>query len=176
MKFSILPVLAGLSSLVSAKTAASDTSIPKSTDAHSFLSQVYSGDATATPTWMTGKYVTKLATALYSVETSFVMRDDYQSIVNDIWSAAEKDGGSKAVASMSSSGFDWGEITTNTWYQDNVHKKYQTAVVKYDEAWDSAFTSVEAKATATGNAAAPRCTGMAVAGVALGVAAVAGVM
>lgn len=104
------------------------------------------------------------------------MRDDYRSIINAIWSAAEKDGGSRVVESMSSSYWDWSGVTTNDWYQDNVPKTYQTAVVQFDEAMDSAFTSVEAKATATKNAGAPRCTGMAVAGVALGVAAVAGVM
>jgi hypothetical protein len=49
-------------------------------------------------------------------------------------------------------------------------------VVQFDSAWDGAYTSVEAKATGTQNAA-PRCTGMAVAGVAaLGAAVVAGAM
>ncbi|ROV88914.1 hypothetical protein VSDG_08932 [Cytospora chrysosperma] len=176
MKFTILPILAGFSSLVSAKsTTAADTSIPKSTDASSFLSDLWSGQ-TATPTWATGKYATKLATALYSVETSFAGRDDYRSIIDSIWSAAEKDGGSKVVESMSSSYWDWSGVTTNDWYQDNMPKAYQTAVAKFDEDMDSAFTSVEAEVTATKNAGAPRCTGMAVAGVALGFAAVAGVM
>lgn len=177
MKTLILPILAGLSSLASAASSTT-ASIPTSTDASSFLSDVWSGQ-TATPTWATGKYATKLASALYSVETSFVMRDDYTAIVDAIWSAASKDGGSTVVESLSASYWDWGAVTTNSWYQDNVPNSLQTAVASYDGAWDSAFTSVEAKATATKNAAgaaAPKCTGMAVAGVALGVAAVAGVM
>ncbi|KUI74504.1 hypothetical protein VM1G_10102 [Cytospora mali] len=176
MKFSILPIMAGLASLVSAKSTTADTSIPKSTDASAFVSSIFSGQG-ATPTWATGKYATKLATAMYSVETSFVTRSDYTSIVDAIWSAADKDANSKALASLSASGFDWSAITTNDWYQDNVPKAYQTAVVKYDSAWDSAYSSVEAKATGSKNAAAaPRCTGMAVAGMAFGVAAVAGAM
>lgn len=112
------------------------------------------------------------------METSFIGRDDYSSIIDAIWSAADKHGGSSAVQSMSSSGWNWGGITTNDWYQHNVPKALQTEVVKYDATWESVITSVgdKAVATATGNAAAPRCTGMAVAGVAAGVAAFAGMM
>lgn len=177
MKFTILPILAGLSSLVSAKTTAADTSIPKSTDASKYLSGIWSGQ-TATPTWATGKYATTLASALYSVETSFGMRSDYRSIVDAIWSAAEKHGDSDDVKSLSTSGWYWDAITTNDWYHDNVPKALQTDVVKYNSAWDSVVTSVEAKAVETGskNAAAPMCTGMAVAGVAAFGAAIAGAM
>lgn len=181
MKSILFPVAAGLcSSLFSLATAAdstTDTSLPKSTDASSFLSDVWSGQG-PTPTWATGKYATTLATALYSLETSFIMRSDYTSIVDAIWSAAEKDGGSDVVASLSASYWGWGAVTTNDWYTKNVPKALQTEVVNYDSAWDSAVTSVEAKATATKNAAAPRCTGMAIAGagVAMGVAAFAGAM
>lgn len=182
MKSVLFPVVAGFSSLVSLATAASsttDTSLPTSTDAASFLSDVWAGQG-PTPTWATGKYATTLATALYSVETSFIMQSYYTSIVDAIWSAAEKDGGSDVVASLSASYWDWGAVTTNDWYTKNVPKALQTDVVNYNSAWDAAVTSVEAKATATKNAAAalPRCTGMAVAGagVAMGVAAFAGVM
>lgn len=163
----------GLASLVMADTTPTDTSIPASTDASSFLSEVFEGEAT--PTWATGKYATTLASALYSAQTSFAMRSDYRDIVEAIWSAAEKDGGSSVVESLSASYFNWGAITTNDWFTENVPGPLQTAVAEYDDAWEKVFTSVEAKATATQNAAPARCTGMAVAGVAaLGVAAVAG--
>lgn len=175
MKSSIPAVLLGLASLVAADTTPTDTSIPASTDASSFLSEVYEGEAT--PTWATGKYATTLASALYSAQTSFAMRSDYRDIVEAIWSAAEQDGGSSVVESLSASYWNWGAVTTNAWFQDNVPGALQTAVAQYDDAWESVYTSVEAKATGTKNAAAPRCTGMAVAGVAaLGVAAVAGAM
>lgn len=168
-------VFLGLASVVAAATTPTDTSIPSSTDASSFLSEVYEGEAT--PTWATGKYATTLASALYSAQTSFAMRSDYRDIVNAIWSAAEEDGGSSVVESLSSSYWNWAEVTTNPWFRDNVPGALQTAVAQYDDTWESVFTSVEAKATGTKNAAAPRCTGMAVAGVAaLGVAAVAGAM
>lgn len=174
MKSLLLTAAAGLASLglVSAATSTTEA-VPSSTDASSYLKDALS----STPTWATGKYVTSLATALYSVETSFVGRDDYTSIINAIWSAASKDGGDEVVASLSASYWNWGDITTDGWYTSNVPKALQTEVLEYDSAWESAITKVEAKATATGNAAAPRCTGMAVAGAALaGVAAVAGVL
>lgn len=174
MKAFLFTVTAGLANLGLASAASSTTNaIPSSTDASSYLNEAL----TSTPTWATGKYATSLATALYSVETSFGERDDYTSIVDAIWSAASKDGGDKVLASMSASYWNWGDITTDGWYTSNVPKALQTEVLNYDSAWESAITKVEAKATATGNAAAPRCTGMAVAGVALaGVAAVAGVI
>ncbi|KAI3391569.1 hypothetical protein diail_7139, partial [Diaporthe ilicicola] len=174
MKSIIPTVFLGLAGLATAQDATqTDTSIPKSTDASSFLSEVYEGEAT--PTWATGKYATTLASALYSAQTSFAMRSDYRDIVEAIWSAAEKDGGSSVVESMSSSYWNWAAVTTNDWFTKNVPQPLQTAVGQYDDTWESVFTSVEAKVTGTKNAAAPRCTGMAVAGVAaLGVAAVAG--
>lgn len=170
--FLLLTATAGLAA--AAATTTDTTAIPSSTDASSYLHDALS----STPTWATGKYATSLATALYSVETSFVDRSDYTSIVDAIWSAAAKDGGDAVVASLSASYWNWGDITTDAWYTKNVPGALQTEVLQYDSAWESAFTKVEAKATATGNAAAPRCTGMvAAAGVAMaGVAAVAGVM
>ncbi|CAN8099875.1 unnamed protein product [Discula destructiva] len=168
-------ITAGLATLSLIGTAQGATpttsSIPSSTDAASYLH-----DIAATPSWATGKYATSLATALYSVETSFGMRDDYHTIVNAIWSAASKDGGDEVLASMSASYWNWAGITTNGWYTSNVPKALQTEVLNYDSAYGSAYSSVEAKATATGNAAAPRCTAMAVAGVAAFGAAVAGIM
>jgi hypothetical protein len=114
MKSFIPAVSLALASLVAADTTPTDTSIPKSTDAASFLSDVYSGEPT--PTWATGKYATTLASALYSAQTSFAMRSDYRDIVDAIWSAAEKDGGSSVVESLSSSYWDWGAVTTSKHY------------------------------------------------------------
>lgn len=175
MWFSSSSVLAGLASLslVLAASSTTDNGIPTSTNAASYLSEVWSGGPT--PTWATGKYATTLASALYSVQTSFIERSDYGSIITAIYSAASK-GGDDVAASISASEWDWGSITTAGWYTSNVPKSLQTEVAKYDKAWDSAVSSVEAKATATGNAAAAKCTGMALAGVAAGVAAVAGMM
>lgn len=181
MRSPVLPILAGLANLGLAQAATSTdspTSLPKSTDASSFLSAVWSGQ-TATPTWATGKYATTLASALYSIETSFALRDDYTSIVEAIWSAAADDDDDDVVKSLSKSGWDWGAITTNAWYTSGVPGALQTEVRSFDGAWASAVSSVEAKAeatTGTQNAAA-RCTGLAVAaGLAAAGVAAAGVM
>ncbi|KAF3759917.1 hypothetical protein M406DRAFT_358649 [Cryphonectria parasitica EP155] len=172
----VLVVLAGIANLglVLGAATTSTNSIPKSTQASSYLSDVWAGQG-PTPTWATGKYATTLASALYSIETSFGGRSDYTSIVDAIYSAASKGGGANVVSSLSVSQWNWGDITTNGWYTSNVPKSMQTEISKYDSAWESAITKVEAKATATGNAAAPRCTGMEMVGVAAGVAGVAAV-
>lgn len=176
---SALAIAIGTSMVAAAdSTTATDTSMPTSVDAASYISEVWSGE-TAGPTWATGKYVTTLASALYSAETSFYQADQYPSIYSAIYSAASK-GDSEAAASLSKSGWDWGSITTNAWYTENVPGALQTAVAKYDEAWDSIINSVYAEAVSTTGsknaAAAPKCTGMAVAGVVAGVAAVAGIV
>lgn len=190
MKSLLFPCLAALSSLSLA--AAADTSsdstfsLPTSTDASAYLSGVWAGETGGTPTWATGKYATTLASALYSVETSFELATGYRSIVDAIWSAADKDGGDAVVASLSASYWNWASVTTNDWYAKNVPAALQTRVADFDSAWEGAITSVYgeavATATATGSsenaAAAPaaRCTGMAVAGVVAGVVAMAGVV
>lgn len=182
----LLPALAaissaGLAAAAHSSTAAASAAVPTSVDATSYLSAVWSGQ-TGTPTWATGRYATTLASALYSVETSFALASGYSSVVDAIWSAAEKgDGGGGAPASLSASGWNWGDITTNAWYTKNVPAAVQTEVARYDSAWDDAIDSVYSEvATATGGsanaAAAPRCTGMAVAGVVAGVAAMAGAL
>lgn len=80
------------------------------------------------------------------------------------------------LASLSQSGWYWDSLASEAWYTKNVPKALQTEVVQYDDAWESAVESVASKATATGNAAPARCTGGVVAGVAVGVAAVVGMM
>lgn len=181
LTLTLLTAIAALPSLTAAATATNTaTEIPKSTDASSFLSDEF----TTVPTWATGKYATTLASALYSVVTSFAEADKYTSVTGAIDSAAQNYGGDAVMSSIKASGWNWGDITTNSWYTAHVPKDVQKEVSKYDVAWASAYTSVEAAAISTssskGVAAAglPRCTGMAqVAGVAAGVAvAVAGVM
>lgn len=183
MKSFLFHALAALSSvsLVAAadSSTATSTGMPTSVDATSYLSAIWSGQTDA-PTWATGKYATTLASALYSLETSFALASDYSSLIDDIYSAASKDGGSDVTASLEKSGWNWGAITTNAWYTKDVPKAVQTAVAKYDSAWEDSINSVYSKAvttTGTANAAAvPQCTGMAVAGFAAGVAAVAAVL
>lgn len=177
MKFLALTLFTAIAAAATSTNTASE--FPKSTDASSFLSEEF----TTVPTWATGKYATTLASALYSVVTSFA-DSEYTSVIEAIDSAAQKYGGDDVLSSIEASGFNWGDITTNSWYSAHVPKDVQSDVSKYDAAWESAYTSVEAVALSTssskGVAAAglPRCTGMAqVAGVAAGVAvAVAGVM
>lgn len=186
MKSLLFPALAALSGISLATATATTvplTDMPTSVDATSFLSAVWSGQ-TATPTWATGEYATTLASALYSLETSFVLASDYSSIIQAIWSAAEKDGGEKVTQSLDKSGWAWDAITTNAWYTKNVPDALQTRVAGYDSVWDDTVESVysevtAAAATTTGTkngAPAAKCTGMAVAGVMAGVAAVAAVL
>lgn len=171
MKCILFTFTAGLSSLalasVTADPASTTLNLPASTDASSYLGNVLGG---TTPTWATGAYATSLATALYSIETSFADRSDYISIVNALYSAASKDHEAGAVATLHQ-GLVPLAVTSEGWFTSNVPAALQTEVVNYANAWEDAFTSVEAKATATKNAAGPKCTGMAVAGVAFGVAA-----
>lgn len=120
-----------------------------------------------------------LASALYSVDRSWVQRKDYQTIVSAIEGAADS-AGDQVSASVESSAWGWGVITTNSWYQKDVPTAVQTDVLEYNSAWHSAASSVQALATASSTqaataapaaaAAAPRCTGMVLAGIAAGVA------
>lgn len=176
MKSILTPLTAVLTTLTLATakttTAPTTTSLPASTDASSFLAAI-----SATPTWATGKYATSLATALYSIETSFLGRADYATIVDAIWSAAVKNNDMKVLESLSASYWNWGDVTTNAWYTANVPGVMQTEIRAYDAAYESAWTEVEATATATGNAAAgARATGLVGVGVAVLGAVVGGVM
>lgn len=119
-----------------------------------------------------------LASALYSVDRSFIQRLDYQTIMSAIESAADN-AGEEVSASVESAAWGWGLVTTNPWYQNNVATAVQTHVLDYNSAWHSAASSVQALATATTSevapaaaAAAPRCTGVYLAGIAAGVAGV----
>lgn len=167
--FTITAGFAGLAltSAAATSSASSTSSFPASTDASSYLNNVLGG---ANPTWATGAYATSLATALYSLETSFAGRPDHATIVSALFSAASAGNADAAEASLHQ-----GEaplaITSQGWFTSNVPAALQTEVVSYASEWEDAISSVGEKATATHNAAGPRCTGMAVAGVAFGVAA-----
>lgn len=170
----LLVITAGLTSLGLASTTATSTtsSLPASTDASSYLNNVVNGPI---PTWATGAYATSLATALYSVETSFIDRSDYTAIMTALYSAVSKGNAAADLAYLHKSQLPL-DITSQGWFTSNVPKALQTEVADYAVAWEKAITSIEAKATATENAAGPRCTGIAVAGVAFGVAAIVGVV
>lgn len=176
MKFIIFAFTAGLASLAfvsaadtfSSSTSSTSTSaFPASTDASAYLVNVLGG---ATPTWATGAYATSLATALYSIQTSFADRSDHTTIISALWSAASAGHVSGAVASLHQGEVPLA-ITSQAWFTSNVPAALQTEVVSYASEWEHAIESVGEKATASQNAAGPRCTGMAVAGVAFGVAA-----
>jgi hypothetical protein len=146
--------------------------LPTSTDAAQYLSSAFPIGAPQ-PTWATGEYYNMLATALYSVDRSFIQRSDYQTILSAIMSAADN-AGSQVSASVEASAWGWGVVTTNTWYQSQVPAPLQTEVLDYNSAWHSAASSVHSLATAaqlSSIAAAPlRRTGMLLAGIAAVVA------
>lgn len=192
-----LPFLAAAAATASSSSSTStNNDIPTSTDASAFLTSALTNHNGGVPPWATGQYATTLASALYSVETSFVGASHFPSVVNAILSAAQQYGGTDDdeddhLAPLGQSGWDWGaHMTTHSWYTAHVPADVQARVSQYDAAWASVYTSVEAIAVAVtatssnqGDAAAaaaglPWCTGMVqAAGVAAGVAvAVAGVM
>ncbi|KAM0818372.1 hypothetical protein AB5N19_04182 [Seiridium cardinale] len=153
-------------------STATPVTLPTSTDAAQYLSFAFPPGAPQ-PTWATGALRTKLATALYGIDRSFVQRTDYQTIVSAINSAADN-AGSQVSASVDASAWGWGVVTTNTWYQSRVPTPLQTEVLDYNNAWHSAASSVQALASAAQPSstagAPPRCTGMVLAGIAAGVA------
>ncbi|KAI1848581.1 hypothetical protein JX265_011565 [Neoarthrinium moseri] len=148
------------------------TTLPASIDASSYLSYAFPPGAPQ-PTWATGEFYTRLASALYRVDRSFMQRPNYQTIVQAINSAADH-AGSKISASVEASAWGWGVVTVQPWYESGVAPPLQTEVLEYNSAWHSAASSVQAQAKAaqggSAGAAPPRCTGMALAGVAAGLA------
>ncbi|ETS86149.1 hypothetical protein PFICI_04174 [Pestalotiopsis fici W106-1] len=172
--FSTTSTTSSITTATTSPTTPTTTTLPISTDASSYLSYAFPTGAPQ-PTWATGEYYTMLASAIYSVDRSFIQQSDYQSIISAIQSAADK-AGNQVSASVESSAWGWGAITTNAWYQDQVPAALQTEVLDYNSAWHSAVSSIQALATATtpnrtvAAAPAPRCTGIAMAGIAAGMA------
>ncbi|KAI4596799.1 hypothetical protein KJ359_005142 [Pestalotiopsis sp. 9143b] len=89
-----------------------------------------------------------LASAIYSVDRSFIQQPDYQTILSAIESAADQ-AGDQVSASVESSAWGWGAVTTNDWYQSAVPTALQSDVLEYNSAWYSAVSSVQALAVAT---------------------------
>lgn len=108
---------------------------------------------------------TALASALFSVQSSWVDSPVYTSVQNAIYSAAP----SSVQASISSSGYIYESITTNAWFT-KVPQALQSAVTSEFSALDNAAESIIGTSTSTGGAA--RVTEVALAG-AVGVVGVA---
>lgn len=101
---------------------------------------------------------TSLASALHSVEATWLDSPAQTSAVQAIYSAAPSD----LKSSIASSGYRYADITTQPWYT-NVPEAQRTAIAKEVEAIESAAAAVVGTATSTGGAV--QRTGMAVAGV-----------
>ncbi|KAK3332743.1 hypothetical protein B0T19DRAFT_110647 [Cercophora scortea] len=175
----LLLLLKAATPLAAQATATSDFTLPETTDVPAFLSSIFTGNV---PTVLTGAVATSVVSSLYSLEKSWATHSLQSSGNAAIWSAAGKAPDASSVeASLSASGYDYGAITTNAWYQDNVPADIKSDIASYNSAWVSVFNAVANPTAATktsGNAAAgmPACTGMAVAAgaVAVGVAAAVG--
>ncbi|KAK3316948.1 hypothetical protein B0H66DRAFT_535186 [Apodospora peruviana] len=151
--------------------------LPKSTDASAYLSEAYSAYG-GVPPQVTGAVATSLASELYSLELSWASHSMASSDNFAIWSAAAKaTDGSAVWESLSTSGYNYGQITTNAWYSEHVPDDVKSDIAGYNSAWQSAFNKVVVATTTSGNAAGvagvhqAKCTGMAMA-VAAGVAGV----
>ncbi|KAK2760683.1 hypothetical protein CKAH01_05369 [Colletotrichum kahawae] len=142
--------------------------LPTSTDAESYLS-----DHPSLSTVATGTQATSLVSAIYSVEKSWRDEAMYTTMYSHMWSAAAKATNSPdVVASLAVTGWSYWDTTEQSWWKDDMPEKENKFVSEYMSDWESAYQKVMATATGTGSkGAAPRCTGMAMAGVAAGVAA-----
>ncbi|KAK2024762.1 hypothetical protein LX32DRAFT_655978 [Colletotrichum zoysiae] len=139
-------------------------SLPTSTAADEYLS------AQSLPTTITGSLATSLASALYSVDQKYFNDDEWMTVYSHMWSAAAKaTNAPEVVASMAVEGYNLPEQQEATWWKDNVPDKDDKWVSSYVSDWKRAGMDIMATQTSTGGA--PKCTGMAIAGVAAGVAA-----
>ena len=143
--------------------------LPTSTDAASYLSDVYSA-YNGVPTEITGPLVTSLASELFSLEHSWethAMRssDDFAIL----YAAAQGSDASAIVASINSSGYVYGHITTNDWYSQHVPDDVKSDIAGYNSAWESVVMKVLATTTSVSTGGAPaggaqaKCTGVAMA-------------
>ncbi|KAM7197592.1 hypothetical protein V8F33_005558 [Rhypophila sp. PSN 637] len=132
------------------------TTLPSSTDASSYLSEIYSPFG-GVPPQVTGAIATTLASSLFSLEKSWETHTMASSNNAAIWSAAAKDTQASAVLeSLDKSGYNYGLVTTNAWYNKYVPEDVKSDIVGYNSAWESVFvniiTGVESTATATATA------------------------
>ncbi|KAM7191638.1 hypothetical protein V8F20_009245 [Naviculisporaceae sp. PSN 640] len=161
------------------------TTLPASTDASAYLSEIYSPFG-GVPTQVTGALATTLASSLFSLEKSWETNSMASSNNAAIWSAAAKDTrASEVLHSLDKSGYNYGQVITNDWYSKYVPDDVKSEVAGYNGAWESVFmeaiiTGIEESGTASSTATATatptsevrtaaaaglmaRCTGLAVA-------------
>ncbi|KAK1624586.1 hypothetical protein BDP81DRAFT_398234 [Colletotrichum phormii] len=143
------------------------TTLPTSTAADEYLSQIKS-----VPSTLTGAVATSLATALYSVDQKYFNDKKWTTVYSHIWSAAAKaTDAPDVVASMAVNGFRLHTQQEAKWWQDNVPDKDDKWVSSYLSDWQKAWQDNTAATKTSKGGAVPKCTGMAMAGVAAGVAA-----
>ncbi len=141
------------------------TTFPTSTDAYSFLSNVFGANSIPTA----GPTATTLASSLYSVQTSWAV-DPHKTIDDSfIWSAAARaTSAPDVVASMAMNGWKYGEIEQQDWYRKHVPSSVQGDISSYVSVWKSVEKSVlKPTLLSHNNAPDAKCTGMAVAAAAV---------
>ncbi|KAK6211783.1 hypothetical protein QIS74_11047 [Colletotrichum tabaci] len=142
------------------------TPLPTSTAADEYLSI----HVKSIPSTVTGAVATSLASALYSVDRKYFDDKEWTTVYSHMWSAAAKaTNAPDVVASMAVEGFSLNDQQESQWWKDNVPDKDDKWVSSYISDWQKAWQDTVATKTSKGGA--PRCTGMAIAGVAAGVAA-----
>ncbi|WYZ35725.1 hypothetical protein EsH8_X_000372 [Colletotrichum jinshuiense] len=139
--------------------------LPTSTPASEYLSNIKS-----MPSTITGALATSLASALYSVDQKYYSDKEWTTVYSHMWSAAAKaTNAPDVVASMAVEGYSLQDQQKAKWWKDNVPDKDDKWVSSYISDWQQAYANLAATKTSKGGA--PKCTGMAIAGVAAGVAA-----
>lgn len=154
--------LAGASSNMPTPTRTTSTesltTLPASTDASAYLSEIYSPFG-GVPTQVTGALATTLASSLYGLEKSWETNSMASSNNAAIWSAAAKDPkASEILQSLDKSGYNYGQVITNDWYAKYVPDAVKSEVAGYNGAWESVFmgaiiTGTEEGGTASSTAA-----------------------
>ncbi|KAK3682932.1 hypothetical protein B0T22DRAFT_297366 [Podospora appendiculata] len=171
----LLLLLTAATPLAAQATTATDDlfTLPETTNVPAFLSSIFTGNV---PTGLTGAAATMVVSSLYGLEKSWATHALQSSGNAAIWSAAAQATDAASVeASLSASGYDYGHITTNAWYQDHVPADIKSDIASYDAAWASVFDAAVASKTSGNAAAVPACTGMAMAAGAVAVGVVAAV-
>jgi copper(I)-binding protein len=92
---------------------------------------------------------TSLASALYSVESTWTDSPAYTSAVEAIYSAAP----SSVRSSIDASGYYYEQITSQAWYTKSVPGAQKTAISKQIAAIDSAAAKIVGTATSSGKGA-----------------------
>ncbi|EXF73766.1 hypothetical protein CFIO01_07394 [Colletotrichum fioriniae PJ7] len=146
------------------------TTLPTSTAADEYLSQ----HVKSVPSTVTGAVATSLATALYSVDQKYFNDKEWTTVYSHMWSAAAKaTDAPDVVASMAVNGYSLDTQQEAKWWKDNVPDKDDKWVSSYVSDWQKAWqdNTAATKTSKGGAAGVARCTGMAMTGVAAGVAA-----